>query len=549
MGGLVRVGNDKLIYYSTMEDDVRVFVRDVSEYLSYQTAKGDADLPMGVAKQFLATVDSFGFPIIEKVSRIPGLDENLGFYGKKSGFHETSKTYFLHDFEDVTSIRTPKDAQDAMDRLLAPFSEYSHPDADKGRAAMLAAVLTSIFRPMLETAPGIAIHTPMNGQSTGKTPMAEALAAAGGWKFASKGWKRMDENDKAIHAHLMGSGSSALYFDNVNGRFSSSTMAIVMTSSTYSARELQKTRDVPVATNVLMMLSANAYEPDKDMAVRWPEIPLVAQKINRPWKPVDKVDHTAFVSDAFGLVAYVRDNFDKSEIMASVTNTKFPHWSSVVQFPVMALTGIDPMSRSNERGKDADYEDMFEIINILDNVWNATDADERTKLTASHIEAYAGLLLVEMLTDKHHMKSNQFGKALARYARGRTENHGGEVGPYLLECVADKRNDGAKTKLYRLIKPGAVEDVAVATPALFDAGTFAEVEINECDDVFVHQSNVMISDEQRIRLESMVADLGLDHPHGQKAMSVLLNEQEMSCAEVEVGYYEGILREAGVRFL
>ena len=261
-----------------------------------------------------------------------------------------------------------------------------------------------------------------------------------------------------------------------------------------------------------MMLSGNAYEPSKDMAVRMLEIPLVAQRINRPWKPIDKVDHRSFVSDAFGLVAYVRDNFDKTEIMAPVTNTKFPHWCDVVQFPVMALTGIDPMSQSDERGKDADYEDMFEIMGILDAVWDKTNSEERTKLTASHFECYAGLPLVEMLTDKHNMKSSRFGTALARYARGRTEVHGGEFGPYLLECVADRMNDGAKTKLYRLTKPGAVEDVTPQTfrtmqersagnvVALFDAGTYAEVE----DDDLIHQSNTMISDAQRIRLESMI---------------------------------------------
>ena len=33
-------------------------------------------------------------------------------------------------------------------------------------------------------------------------------------------------------------------------------------------------------------------------------------------------------------------------------------------------------------------------------------------------------------------------------------------------------------------------------------------------------------------------------------MSIILNEQEMSCAEKnEVGYYENILKDAGVRFL
>ncbi|SEH89463.1 hypothetical protein SAMN04488075_1676 [Paracoccus alkenifer] len=461
--GIVRIGNGKLNYYSTKDDDVRVFIQDVSDYFSYQTGKGEADLPMGVAKQFLATSGSFGFAKIEKVSRIPGLDKNLGMYGREAGFDEPTKTYFLNDYSDMTSIRTPQDAEAAIDRLLSPFTEYRFPDADKGRAAMLAAVLTSIFRPMLDTAPGIAIHTPMNGQSTGKTPMAEALAACGDWKFSPKSWKDKHENDKAIHAHLWNSGSSALYFDNVNGRFSSSTMAIILTSAMYSARELQKTNDVEVATNVLMMLSANAYSPDKDMAVRWLEISLVAQKINRPWKPVDKVDHKAFVSDAFGLVEYVRKNFDKTKLTSTIQNTKYPHWSSVVQYPVMALTGIDPMAISDARGIEADYEDQYAILGILDNVWDKVDDEQRERLSASAIEAHAGLSLSEMLTDKHNMKSNRFGIALGHYARGRNETHGGEVGPYLLECVADRPTDGAKIKLYRLTKPGHVEVTGTLT--------------------------------------------------------------------------------------
>lgn len=57
--------------------------------------------------------------------------------------------------------------------------------------------------------------------------------------------------------------------------------------------------------------------------------------------------------------------------------------------------------------------------------------------------------------------------------------------------MADKRNDGAERKLYRLTKPGTVEDTAPQTQdtvagnvvALFDAGTYAEVEATDNDGV------------------------------------------------------------------
>lgn len=258
----VQVVNGGLEYYSMEEDDIRKFIQNVSGvFFEWYNLKGQCvALPMNVARQFIAAAIG-EFDEIEKVSRIPGLDLDLNEYGRQAGYHEKSRTYFLNDYSDFSQIDTSEDAQKAVERLLSPFSEYNFADGEKGKAVMLAAVLTSIFRPMLETAPGVAITTPQGGQSTGKAPMALAIAKAGGWGFNSRSWKDRNENDKAIHSHLAGQNANALYFDNVTGLFNSDVLAVVLTSSVYAARELGKTKDLPVSTAVLMMTSGNAYEP------------------------------------------------------------------------------------------------------------------------------------------------------------------------------------------------------------------------------------------------------------------------------------------------
>lgn len=216
------------------------------------------------------------------------------------------------------------------------------------------------------------------------------------------------------------------------------------------------------------------------MAERFLEINLIARKIKRDWKPVDRVNHEEFVSLAFALVDYVNRTADKSSVLATFSHDKFPHWDSVVRFPVKVLTGHDAMEISATRSATADLEDMFEILSVLDSVWNYTDEHERQSMTINDIQQHIIDTQQEMLTDKFRMKANKFGHAFGKYARERNALHGGHVGEYLVECIADRKTDGVNNKKYRITKPA--ESIVHIDSSLFDDEEASEAKTLSFED-------------------------------------------------------------------
>ena len=443
-GNVVRI-NEKgaLDYYRSSDDTtVRQFIHQVSgNYVIYQK-NGVDQFHMGIAKFLIDNARSY-LPEIERVSNIPGLTDDLKIFGENQGYHAKSKYYFTTNYEIKAGVITTKAQADAaIDYLLSPFSKYRFKHPKEARSALLGAVMTMALRPILHTAPGLMVHTPRLGTSTGKSPLTTALAAISGFGDDAKNWKSRDENDKVMLSHLINSPHKVLKFDNVDeeGVLCSDVLASILTESIYSGRILGSTKEVSVPTNIPIMLSCNNYTPTKDLAIRFIELELISGEQNIDWLPIDRVDRQKFIETVFALVQYCNDNFSIAKTRSTLSVIKFSHWSRVVQSPVKILTGIDPMELSNSRGVEASHDDLFEINAILDYAISQNMDNDIIDASIAMFEKCETLATALM----KKCKKLTFARAFSTFAK--TVGEPMIYGNYLLERTGDRTTGHNSTK-------------------------------------------------------------------------------------------------------
>ena len=172
--------------------------------------------------------------------------------------------WFL-DFDEDEWSRVPLQPTDdqvkeAVGRLYAPISLFPYVSGDD-RGVALALMLTSVFRPMLDRAPGAGIDA--NLQGTGKSKLAQCIGIVGageaGYRMIpySMGMKD-DEMGKQI-ATVVKSGTAVCSLDNVMGEFNSGALASFLApeSAKFSDRALH-TQDFIVGSHrVLFLVTGN----------------------------------------------------------------------------------------------------------------------------------------------------------------------------------------------------------------------------------------------------------------------------------------------------
>ena len=158
--------------------------------------------------------------------------------------------------------------QDALDKLLYPFKDFPFVD-DIDRGVMLAALLTSVSRPALKTAPAFGIDAPV--QASGKTLLAQAIGALGTGKNPAIWPHTSSRDDEEVRKRLMTalrSNTLCIVWDNVVGQFDSAALASALTASEYTDRILGKSEGATVPNRALFSLTGNNLTISGDMARR-----------------------------------------------------------------------------------------------------------------------------------------------------------------------------------------------------------------------------------------------------------------------------------------
>lgn len=227
------------------------------------------DIPPWFAKHLLEGF-SRRFPALQAVVTAPIIDPVTGALVNEYGYDEDKQLFAalpVITFPVPTHPTLPEVAQ-ALMTVWEPVRLF--PLAGPAdNAVLLSAILTSVMRPLLPTAPAFAFDAPTQG--SGKTLLANVVAAIGGSQPAvSPHSHDFEETRKRLFASLV-EGSPSIVIDNVVGEVDSPALAALLTSKVYSDRILGHSKIVSVPTNALVLFTGNNIRLKGDLPRRIPK--------------------------------------------------------------------------------------------------------------------------------------------------------------------------------------------------------------------------------------------------------------------------------------
>lgn len=231
-------------------------------------------------------------------------------------------------------------------RVLAPFREFPFA-SDAARGTLVAALLTAVVRPALETAPAFLVNAQVHG--TGKTLLSEALMIAATGSTAPLTLPDdPTEQGKTLISMLL-EGPRGVLFDNVMSVLKpNATFCSAMTSESYRARGLGGMKLVRVANRALWVLNGNNVELRGDVVRRVLSIVLDSpenpETMRHDFDPREVI--RAGLSDYRGdlldlLASYVAAG---SPLMSREGMASFEQWNRLVRNCTLWLGFADPLT-------------------------------------------------------------------------------------------------------------------------------------------------------------------------------------------------------------
>ena len=253
------------------------------------------DCPDKVANAVVDRTGERGLPMLRGVVTAPTLRAD-GSVLDVPGFDADTGLLFVSDEPTTPRVNaSPKRSEvlAALRLLMEPIQLFPFADA-ASRGVALAALLTACVRRTLPKAPAFAIDAPTAG--TGKTLLAQCIAAIGGHTGASyKPPPNDEEMGKVVFAALR-AGEGLLFFDNYSAPIGGNSINQLLTSATYAGRVLGSSVTQSALPNgALVLFTGNNIAVEKDSCRRVPICRLDA-----------RVEHPSRRSFAFDPEQFVR---------------------------------------------------------------------------------------------------------------------------------------------------------------------------------------------------------------------------------------------------
>lgn len=322
-------------------------------------------------------------------------------------------------------IRDPRalagaELEAAKARVWAPFREFPFAN-DAARGTLVAALLTAVVRPALDTAPAFLVNAQVHG--TGKTLLSEALMIAATGSTAPLTLPDDPaEQGKTLISMLL-EGPRGVLFDNVMSVLKpNATFCSAMTSESYRARGLGGMKLVSVSNRALWVLNGNNVELRGDVVRR--VLSIVLDSPENPETQRHDFDPREVIRG--GLAEYRADLLDlivsyqaagmplqSREGMAS-----FEQWNRLVRNCVLWLGFADPLQTLKEAQAE-DGETM--LLRRMLTVWYERFGDEAMLLRDLAAHPFEGEVAAEwqevyglITTFKGRQDPAQFGYWLRR---------------------------------------------------------------------------------------------------------------------------------------
>lgn len=268
------------------------------------------DAPAWAAARLIAKDTERGLPRIDAVVTAPILRVD-GSILSEPGYDASSRLVLVSLSPDLPAVPerpTMAQARAALDRLWRPVRLFPTVD-DLDRGVLLAALLTSVLRAALPTAPGFAFDAPTAG--TGKTLLAQALGALGTGTAPAAlppASNQDEEARKRLFAALR-DGARVILWDNVREPLGNGAIDAFLTAPSFSDRILGKSETATLPNRALFLVTGNNLRLVGDTCRRVLPVRLDA-RIERPYArtfdfcPLATVtgDRLSLVADALTLV-------------------------------------------------------------------------------------------------------------------------------------------------------------------------------------------------------------------------------------------------------
>lgn len=171
------------------------------------------------------------------------------------GLDKATGLYLLQQSEYAPTQLDSAGLRSALQRVWAPFAEFPF-DSPASAGTMLTALLTSVCRVSVETAPAFLVSAQAPG--TGKSKLCECLMLVAGESKAAVNFpNEPSEQEKTLTAMLL-RAPRGMFFDNLKGYLKdTSSFCMAMTSAQYRARMLGGLNTVEISNRALWVLNGN----------------------------------------------------------------------------------------------------------------------------------------------------------------------------------------------------------------------------------------------------------------------------------------------------
>jgi hypothetical protein len=216
------------------------------------------DAPDKLARQLLATVTEYDFPVLNGVSDHPVMTV-AGRLIDRPGFDKSTGILLLSNgpegWPEIPQHPTQAQVLQALDVIWRPFRQF--PFVTGAAGVYLACLLTTIVRPLLPTSPAFMFTAPEQG--TGKSKLgfcAGELAKAGGVGVTA--FPSSDDEMVKILLPLMRNVEPVVMFDNVDGLVESEELSSKLTAPIMNGRILGHSEFVhALPVNSVFLISGN----------------------------------------------------------------------------------------------------------------------------------------------------------------------------------------------------------------------------------------------------------------------------------------------------
>jgi len=356
------------------------------QYYKRQATKSGTDALIDVPKdpplQVAKVISSIGrqrqLPELKRVVSMP-IMLTTGEIIDKPGFDASTGLLLNFNEDEITPVPSNpalEDAEKALQVIMEPFRYFPF-EGVHDRTVLIAAVLSAVMRPVIDTCPGFGFDAPIQG--SGKTLLAQSLHAIATGKKADVKPHVSGKDDEEIRKRVMAllvSGAECVVWDNILGRFNSASMAGLLTSASYTDRILGSSTSVTIPNMALWLFTGNNLQLAGDMPRRIFRC-RINPNMDEPYaRKFDFDPETFCMQRRFNILAaamtIIRAWITAGRPHAKGRLASFEEWDDVVRQPIAWLSDhypdvvCDPMDVMKAgQATDPEQEEWAELLHAL----------------------------------------------------------------------------------------------------------------------------------------------------------------------------------------